>query len=200
MSDARETTRSAAPWAISSSACHWVWTWRMHYVVRTWGISKDFVPVTEKMFEGNLLPMSWVHAFLTVLLYFEGLLGILLILGLLSRWALFGGGIAGYRAALRHGAAIGLDRRLAPDDLSALRFYSAGRGTVRLFFGGWVCSRGVGLRRTGFSLSGLDVRRRKSKSDRLKPVLLKSANPSPAPRAASTGPRFSRQGRRPDAQ
>jgi thiosulfate dehydrogenase [quinone] large subunit len=65
----------------------------MHYVVRTWGISKDFVPVTEKMFEGNLLPMSWVHAFLTVLPYFEGLLGILLILGLLSRWALFAEGL-----------------------------------------------------------------------------------------------------------
>jgi thiosulfate dehydrogenase [quinone] large subunit len=65
----------------------------MHYVVRTWGISKDFVPVTEKMFEGNLLPMSWVHLFLTVLPYFEGLLGILLILGLLSRWALFAEGL-----------------------------------------------------------------------------------------------------------
>src|ERR1700691_1301746 len=60
----------------------------MHYVVRTWGISKYFVPVTEKMFEGNLLPMSWVHVFLTVLPYFEGVLGILLVFGLLSRWAL----------------------------------------------------------------------------------------------------------------
>jgi thiosulfate dehydrogenase (quinone) large subunit len=65
----------------------------MHYVVRTWGISKDFVPVTEKMFEGNLLPMSWVHVFLTVLPYFEGVLGILLILGLLSRWALTAEGL-----------------------------------------------------------------------------------------------------------
>ena len=65
----------------------------MHYVVRTWGISKDFVPVTEKMFEGNLLPMSWVHVFLTVLPYFEGLLGILLILGLLSRWAITAEGL-----------------------------------------------------------------------------------------------------------
>ena len=57
----------------------------MHYVVRTWGISQDFVPVTEKMFVGNLLPMSWVHVFLTVLPYFEGLLGILLILGSAGR-------------------------------------------------------------------------------------------------------------------
>jgi thiosulfate dehydrogenase [quinone] large subunit len=65
----------------------------MHYVVRTWGVSKDFVPVTEKMFEGNLLPMSWVHVFLTVLPYFEGLLGILLVLGLLSRWAITAEGL-----------------------------------------------------------------------------------------------------------
>jgi len=65
----------------------------MHYVVRTWGVSKDFVPVTEKMFEGNLLPMSWVHLFLTVLPYFEGLLGVLLILGLLSRWAITAEGL-----------------------------------------------------------------------------------------------------------
>jgi len=65
----------------------------MHYVVRTWGISKDFVPVTEKMFVGNLLPMSWVHVFLTVLPYFEGVLGVLLILGLLSRWAITAEGL-----------------------------------------------------------------------------------------------------------
>jgi thiosulfate dehydrogenase [quinone] large subunit len=65
----------------------------MHYVVRTWGISKDFVPVTEKMFDGNLLPMSWVHVFLTVLPYFEGLLGVLLLLGFLSRWALTAEGL-----------------------------------------------------------------------------------------------------------
>jgi thiosulfate dehydrogenase [quinone] large subunit len=65
----------------------------MHYVVRTWGISQDFVPVTEKMFVGNLLPMSWVHVFLTVLPYFEGLLGILLVLGLWSRWALTAEGL-----------------------------------------------------------------------------------------------------------
>ncbi len=65
----------------------------MHYVVRTWGISQDFVPVTEKMFVGNLLPMSWVHYFLTYLPYFEGLLGILLILGLWSRMALTAEGL-----------------------------------------------------------------------------------------------------------
>jgi thiosulfate dehydrogenase [quinone] large subunit len=65
----------------------------MHYVVRTWGVSKDFVPVTEKMFEGNLLPMSWVHTFLTILPYFEGLLGVLLILGVLSRWAITAEGL-----------------------------------------------------------------------------------------------------------
>lgn len=60
----------------------------MHYVVRTWGISQDFVPVTEKMFVGNLLPMSWVHYFLTYLPYLEGVLGVLLVLGCLSRWAI----------------------------------------------------------------------------------------------------------------
>jgi len=65
----------------------------MHYVVRTWGISKDFVPVTEKMFVGNLLPMSWVHNFLTGLPYFEGVLGVLLLLGLWSRWALTAEGL-----------------------------------------------------------------------------------------------------------
>lgn len=65
----------------------------MHYVVRTWGISQDFVPVTEKMFVGNLLPMSWVHYFLTYLPYFEGVLGVLLILGLWSRWALTAEGL-----------------------------------------------------------------------------------------------------------
>lgn len=65
----------------------------MHYVVRTWGISKDFVPVTEKMFVGNLLPMSWVHIFLTVLPYFEGMLGVLLVLGFLSRLALTAEGL-----------------------------------------------------------------------------------------------------------
>ena len=65
----------------------------MHYVVRTWGISQDFVPVTEKMFVGNLLPMSWVLVFLTVLPYFEGLLGVLLVLGLLSRWAITAEGL-----------------------------------------------------------------------------------------------------------
>jgi thiosulfate dehydrogenase (quinone) large subunit len=65
----------------------------MHYVVRQWGVSQDFVPVTEKMFIGNLLPMSWVHYFLTFLPYFEGLLGILLLLGLWSRLALTAEGL-----------------------------------------------------------------------------------------------------------
>lgn len=65
----------------------------MHLVVREWGVSQDFVPVTEKLFVGNLLPMSWVHYFLTYLPYFEGLLGVLLILGLWSRWAIFAEGL-----------------------------------------------------------------------------------------------------------
>jgi thiosulfate dehydrogenase [quinone] large subunit len=65
----------------------------MHYVVRQWGVSQDFVPVTEKMFVGNLLPISWVHVFLTILPYFEGVLGVLLVLGLLSRWALTAEGL-----------------------------------------------------------------------------------------------------------
>jgi thiosulfate dehydrogenase (quinone) large subunit len=65
----------------------------MHLVVREWGVSQDFVPVTEKMFAGNLLPMSWVHYFLTYLPYFEGLLGVLLIAGLWSRWAIFAEGL-----------------------------------------------------------------------------------------------------------
>ena len=45
------------------------------------------------MFVGNLLPMSWVHVFLTVLPYFEGVLGVLLLLGLWSRWALTAEGL-----------------------------------------------------------------------------------------------------------
>jgi thiosulfate dehydrogenase [quinone] large subunit len=57
----------------------------MHYIVREFGVSKDFVPVTEKMFEGNLLPMWMVHDFLTVLPYFEALLGVLLLIGLWTR-------------------------------------------------------------------------------------------------------------------
>lgn len=65
----------------------------MHLVVREWGVSQDFVPVTEKMFVGNLLPMSGVHFFLTYLPYFEGLLGVLLIVGLWSRWAIFAEGL-----------------------------------------------------------------------------------------------------------
>jgi thiosulfate dehydrogenase [quinone] large subunit len=65
----------------------------IHLVVREWGVSQDFVPATEKMFVGNLLPMSWVHYFLTVLPYFEGLLGILLILGLWSRAAITAEGL-----------------------------------------------------------------------------------------------------------
>jgi uncharacterized membrane protein YphA (DoxX/SURF4 family) len=104
----------------------------MHYVVRTWGISQDFVPVTEKMFVGNLLPMSWVHVFLTVLPYFEGLLGVLLVLGLWSRWALTAEGLL--VTVLRHSAAIGLDRRFSPDDLSALCFHPACCRAVRLLF------------------------------------------------------------------
>jgi len=60
----------------------------MHYIVRQWGVSQDFVPVTEKLFVGNLLPMSWVHYFLTFLPYFEGVLGVLLLLGLWSRVAI----------------------------------------------------------------------------------------------------------------
>ena len=106
----------------------------MHYVVRTWGISQDFVPVTEKMFVGNLLPMSWVHYFLTYLPYFEGLLGILLILGLLVAPGSDGGGLAGHRAAVRHSVAIGLDGRLSPDDLHSLCIHPASRGAVRLLF------------------------------------------------------------------
>ena len=65
----------------------------MHYIVRQWGVSQDFVPVTEKLFVGNLLPMSWVHYFLTFLPYFEGLLGVLLLLGLWNRAALTAEGL-----------------------------------------------------------------------------------------------------------
>jgi len=65
----------------------------MHYIVREFGISKDFVPVTEKMFVGNLLPMWLVHDFLTVLPYFEALLGVLLLLGLWTRWTVTAEGL-----------------------------------------------------------------------------------------------------------
>ena len=102
----------------------------MHYVVRTWGISKDFVPVTEKEFVGNLLPMSWVHVFLTVLPYFEGVLGVLLLLGVAIALGSHGGGPAGHRVNVRHSPAIGLDRRLSPDDLYSFCFHPASSRTV----------------------------------------------------------------------
>jgi thiosulfate dehydrogenase [quinone] large subunit len=65
----------------------------MHLVVREFGISQDFVSVTEKMFIGNLLPMWLVHYFLTILPYFEGVLGVLLLFGLWTRWALTAEGL-----------------------------------------------------------------------------------------------------------
>ena len=89
----------------------------MHYVVRTWGVSKDFVPVTEKMFIGNLLPMSWVHVFLTVLPYFEGLLSRCLTHFWLAiaMGSHCGEGLRGHGTALRHSVAIRLTSRVASE-------------------------------------------------------------------------------------
>ena len=54
---------------------------------------QNFVAQTEKLFTNTFLPMWQVHLFLSILPFLEVLLGLFLILGLLTRWALVGGAL-----------------------------------------------------------------------------------------------------------
>jgi len=47
-----------------------------------------WVANTEKLFIGNILPMWLVHGFLTILPFMEAAIGVLLVLGLWTHWAL----------------------------------------------------------------------------------------------------------------
>ena len=49
---------------------------------------EGFASGTTKAFTGTVLPPGLVHAFLTVLPYVELILGVLILLGLFTRWAL----------------------------------------------------------------------------------------------------------------
>jgi thiosulfate dehydrogenase (quinone) large subunit len=57
-------------------------TGRMYQGVHNW------VATTEKLFIGNILPMWLVHGFLTILPFMEAAIGVLLVLGLWTHWAL----------------------------------------------------------------------------------------------------------------
>jgi thiosulfate dehydrogenase [quinone] large subunit len=52
-----------------------------------------FASGTTKAFTGTLLPPGVVHVFLSVLPYVELILGVLILLGLFTRWALAAGGL-----------------------------------------------------------------------------------------------------------
>lgn len=52
-----------------------------------------FVAQTEKLFTNSFLPMWQVHLFLSILPFLEVLVGLFLILGLLTMWALVGGAL-----------------------------------------------------------------------------------------------------------
>jgi thiosulfate dehydrogenase (quinone) large subunit len=54
---------------------------------------QNFVAQTEKLFTNTFLPMWQVHLFLSILPFLEVLVGLFLILGLLTRWALVGGAL-----------------------------------------------------------------------------------------------------------
>jgi thiosulfate dehydrogenase [quinone] large subunit len=54
---------------------------------------EGFASGTTRAFTGTLLPPGVVHAFLTVLPYIELILGVLILLGLFTRWALAAGGL-----------------------------------------------------------------------------------------------------------
>lgn len=53
----------------------------------------EFAAKTSNEFTNAHLPQSLVHAFLIVLPFVEGILGVLITLGLLTRWALTLGGL-----------------------------------------------------------------------------------------------------------
>lgn len=57
-------------------------TGRMYQGLHNW------VATTEKLFIGNILPMWLVHGFLTILPFMEAAIGVLLVLGLWTHWAL----------------------------------------------------------------------------------------------------------------
>lgn len=54
---------------------------------------QTFVAQTEKLFTNTFLPMGQVHFFLSILPFLEVLVGLFLILGLLTLWALVGGAL-----------------------------------------------------------------------------------------------------------
>lgn len=54
---------------------------------------QNFVAQTEKLFTNSLLPMWLVHSFLSILPFLEVLVGVLIILGLFTTWALIGGAL-----------------------------------------------------------------------------------------------------------
>jgi thiosulfate dehydrogenase [quinone] large subunit len=54
---------------------------------------EGFASGTTKAFTGTLLPPGVVHAFLSVLPYIELILGVLILLGLFTRWALAAAGL-----------------------------------------------------------------------------------------------------------
>jgi thiosulfate dehydrogenase (quinone) large subunit len=64
----------------------------MHGVMRLPTLGA-WVDTTTKLFEVSFLPMSWVRGFLYILPFPEGLIGLLLILGLQTRAALIAGSL-----------------------------------------------------------------------------------------------------------
>lgn len=64
-----------------------------HGFIRIVVSRQNFVAQTEKLFTNTFLPMWQVHLFLSILPFLEVLVGLLLILGLLTRWALVGGAL-----------------------------------------------------------------------------------------------------------
>ena len=67
----------------------------IHGVGRLFGAggAAAFAAKTSSQFVGTPLPQSLVYAFLIVLPFAEAILGVLIILGLLTRWALTLGGL-----------------------------------------------------------------------------------------------------------
>jgi thiosulfate dehydrogenase [quinone] large subunit len=64
-------------------------TFLFHGVARMLGGGIEaFASGTTKIFTGTPLPAGLVHAFLSGLPYVEGILGVLILLGLFTRWAL----------------------------------------------------------------------------------------------------------------
>jgi thiosulfate dehydrogenase [quinone] large subunit len=64
-----------------------------HGFFRIVGGRQNFVAQTEKLFTNTFLPTWQVHLFLSVLPFLEVAVGLFLILGLLTMWALIGGAL-----------------------------------------------------------------------------------------------------------